>query len=166
MYILAARRRHYIYNAFFHWMRPCLMMTSSNGNIFRVTGHLCGEFICAGNSPVNGEFPSQRPFTRSFDVFCDLRRNKPLSKQSWVWRFEMPSRLLWRHCNSYDLKQYKENWTLYHHQDGMMPATTDCVDTQGWLMDLRSWNITILYSWFLHMANQLIGSFRVYNYDK
>ena len=21
------------------------MMTSSNGNIFRVTGHLCGEFI-------------------------------------------------------------------------------------------------------------------------
>ena len=25
-------------------MRLQLMMTSSNGNIFRVTGHLCGEF--------------------------------------------------------------------------------------------------------------------------
>ena len=29
--------------------------------------------ICAGNSPVPGEFPAQRPVTRSFDVFLDLR---------------------------------------------------------------------------------------------
>ena len=29
--------------------------------------------ICAGNSPVTGEFPTQRPVTRSFDVFFDLR---------------------------------------------------------------------------------------------
>ena len=28
--------------------------------------------ICAGNSPVLGEFPAQRPVTRSFDVFFDL----------------------------------------------------------------------------------------------
>ena len=34
--------------------------------------------ICAGNSPVTGEFPSQRPVTRSFDVFFDLRLNKRL----------------------------------------------------------------------------------------
>ena len=27
--------------------------------------------LCAGNSPVTGEFPSQRPVTRSFDVFFD-----------------------------------------------------------------------------------------------
>ena len=39
--------------------------------------------ICAGNSPVPGEFPAQRPVTRSFDVFFDLRLNKWLSKQSW-----------------------------------------------------------------------------------
>ena len=39
--------------------------------------------ICAGNSPVPGEFPTQRPVTRSFDVFLDLRLNKRLSKQSW-----------------------------------------------------------------------------------
>ena len=38
--------------------------------------------VCAGNSPVPGEFPSQRPVTRSFDVFFDLRLNKRLSKQS------------------------------------------------------------------------------------
>ena len=35
--------------------------------------------ICAGNSPVNGEFPAQRPVTRSFDVFFDLRLNELLS---------------------------------------------------------------------------------------
>ena len=55
------------------------MMTSSNGNIFRVTGHLCG------NSPFTGEFPAQRPVTRNFDVFCDLCLNKRLSKQWWGW---------------------------------------------------------------------------------
>ena len=38
--------------------------------------------ICAGNSPVTGEFPAQMPVTRSFDVFFDLRLNKMLSKQS------------------------------------------------------------------------------------
>ena len=34
--------------------------------------------ICAGNSPVTGEFPAQRPVTQSFDVFFDLRLNKPM----------------------------------------------------------------------------------------
>ena len=32
--------------------------------------------ICAGKSPVTGEFPEQRPVTRSFDVFFDLRLKK------------------------------------------------------------------------------------------
>ena len=39
--------------------------------------------ICAGNSQVPGEYPAQRPVTRSFDVFFDLRMKKRLSKQSW-----------------------------------------------------------------------------------
>ena len=56
------------------------MTTSSNGNIFCVTG----PFV--GNSPVTGEFPSQRPVTRSFDVLFDLNLNKRSSKQSWrLW---------------------------------------------------------------------------------
>ena len=78
------------------------MMTSSNGNIFRVTGPLCGEFTGPG------EFPSQRPVTRSFDVFVDLRLNKRLSKQPWGWLFETPSWPLWRHCNV--------DWILSSHQ--------------------------------------------------
>ena len=57
--------------------------------------------ISAGNSPVTGEFPAQRPVKRSFDVFFDLRTNKRLSKQWWGWWFETPSSPLWRHCNDY-----------------------------------------------------------------
>ena len=48
------------------WLKHVLklnMMPSSNENIFRVTGHLCGEFT------VIGEFPPQRPVTRSLDFF-------------------------------------------------------------------------------------------------
>ena len=77
-------------------MKPTLskiiMKTSSNGNIFRITGLLCEEFT------VTGEFPSQRPVKRSFEVFFDLRLNKRFSKHSWGWWFETPSRSLWRHC--------------------------------------------------------------------
>ena len=32
--------------------------------------------LCAENSPVPGEFPTQRPVTRRFDVFHDLRLNE------------------------------------------------------------------------------------------
>ena len=66
--------------------------------------------ICAGNSPVTGELPAQRPVTRSFDVFFDLRLNKRLSKQSWCWWFETLSRPLWRHCNALLVKQNKSIW--------------------------------------------------------
>ena len=30
--------------------------------------------LCAGNSPVSGEFPAKRPVTQSFDVFFDRRQ--------------------------------------------------------------------------------------------
>ena len=79
---------------------PVFMMTSSNGNIFRVTGFCAGNSPeTAGNSPVTGEFSSHRPVTRSFDVFFDLYLNRQLSKQSRGRWFEMPSRSLWHHCN-------------------------------------------------------------------
>ena len=43
--------------------------------------------------------PAQRPVTRSFDVYFDLRLNERLSKQSLGWWFEMLLRLLWRYSN-------------------------------------------------------------------
>ena len=55
--------------------------------------------LCAGNSSVTGEFPSQRPMTRSFDVLYDLRLNKRMSKPLKRQWFETSTRSLWRHCN-------------------------------------------------------------------
>ena len=78
---------------FLWFILTVLMLTSSNENISVLLA------ICAGNSTVAGEFPAQRPVTRSFDVFFDLRLNKQLSKQSWGWWFETLSRPFWRHCN-------------------------------------------------------------------
>ena len=68
---------------------------------------------CFINS-VTGEFPLQRSVTRSFDICFDLRLNKQLSKQSWVWWFETPSCSVWRHCNAclwHELQNITEgNW--------------------------------------------------------
>ena len=55
--------------------------------------------ICAGNSQVTGEFPTQRPVTQSFDNLFHLRLNKWMGKQSFGWRFATPPRPLWRPCN-------------------------------------------------------------------
>ena len=55
--------------------------------------------LCVENSSGTGKFPTQRPVTRSFDVFFELRLNKRLSEQSWGWWFETPSCSLWRNCN-------------------------------------------------------------------
>ena len=83
-----------------------VMMTSSNRNISRVTGPLCGEFTGPG------EFPAQRPVTRSFDAFFDLRLNKRLSKQPRGWWFETPSWSLWRQCNIDPIDENQEQEIL------------------------------------------------------
>ena len=98
------------------------MMTSSNGNIVRVTG------VYAENSPVPGEFPAQRPVTRGLDVFFDLRLNKRLSKQSWGWWFETLSRPLWRQFNHllrYGVQQAREY--IYDMMNGMLGNPWFCI---------------------------------------
>ena len=80
--------------------------------------------ICVGTSRASGEFPAQRPVTRSFDVFFDLRLNKWLSKQPWGSRFETPSSPLWRHCNA---GQYCGCWCtgpflVFHEERFQLPA--------------------------------------------
>ena len=57
--------------------------------------------LYAGNSPVTGEFPSQRPVTRSFSNFFKQHLDKRLSKQSKRWWFETPPCSFWRHCNGF-----------------------------------------------------------------
>ena len=73
--------------------------------------------LCAGNSRVTGEFPTQRPVTRSFVVFFDLRPNKRLSKQWW---FETPSRPLLRHYNGLS-SQMGSNFVIVGPVDGLTP---------------------------------------------
>ena len=82
-------------------------MTLSNGNIFRVTGHLCGVFSV------------KRPVTRNFV----LRLNERLSKQSSGWWFETLSCPLWRHCNGIEwwitaldtYSRFNWSWTRNAH---------------------------------------------------
>ena len=80
------------------------MMTSSNGNIFRVTGHLCGEFTG----------PRWVPRTKASDAelwcFFYLRLNKRLRKQPWGWWFETLSHPLWCHCNERDVTPLLMHW--------------------------------------------------------
>ena len=97
-----------------------------------------------GNSTVTGEFPVQRPVTRSFDVFFNLRLNKQLSKQSKRWWFMMPSRSLWRHCNVVIFHHYRQcNQTI---RDAKFPLgmklseiylifkTSDVLDTDEYIV--------------------------------
>ena len=114
------------------FLRILVMMTSSNGNIFCITGPLCGEFTGPG------EFPTQRPVTRSFDVFFDLRLNKRLSKQPWGWRFQTTSWSLRRQCNvirfSYHITSVYTEWLSI-----LKPASNDfgCICEQIWKEQCR-----------------------------
>ena len=69
--------------------------------------------ICAGNSPVHGEFPAQRPVTRSFDVFFDMHPTNRFSKQSLDWWFQTASRSLWRHCNGWSTARLTGAWVYW-----------------------------------------------------
>ena len=73
--------------------------------------------LCAGNSPVTGEVPAKRTVTRVFDVIFHLRLYMRLSKQSWGWWFEMPSRPLSRHCNARISLEPINNFSDYRYID-------------------------------------------------
>ena len=107
-----------------HRQNITLMMTSWNGDISELLA------ICSGNSPVPGEFRAQRPVTRSFDVFFDLRLNKRLSKQPWGWWFETPLRQLWRHRNA----------QVKHLMQSVTSGSTSTVEelNQRWIKAWRS----------------------------
>ena len=70
------------------------MMTSSNGNIFHVTGPLRGEFT---GSPHKGRWRG----ALMFSLICAWINLSKQSRRRW---FETPSRSLWRHCDELWLK--------------------------------------------------------------
>ena len=91
--------------------------------------------IREGNPPVTGGFPSQRPVTRSFDVFFDLRVNKCLSKQSRRHWFETPSCSLWKNwrCNL--------NYYYYYTCISSLPGSST-----PWRLTWNPW-WTARYAW-------------------
>ena len=98
----------YVINALIYILNK---MTSSNGNIFRVTGPLLGE--STGHRWI--------PITKASDAelwcFSWSVLEQTLSKQSRRRWFETPSRLLWRHCNGTSLITKAGSFrTLFHIQ--------------------------------------------------
>ena len=83
--------------------------------------------VCVGNSPVIGEFPAQRPMTRSVDVLFHLCLNKRLSKQSWGWYF------LRRHRAHYDVivMLYSTGWYRFVARWKVFLLTTSSCVTQN-----------------------------------
>ena len=96
--------------------------------------------ICAGNSPVHGEVPAQRPVTRSFDVFFDLRSNKRLSKQWRGWWFERQLSPLWRHRNE---RLSKQGWGWWF-ETPLRPSWRHCNDL-------------FCYVYFIFVMSTLLG---------
>ena len=96
-----------------------------------------------GNPPVSGEFPSQRPVTHSFEVFFDLHFNKRLSKQSWGWWFERPSRSLWRHCNVNRSLQTVSASEAVIKQANSSSCATVCFYVNNNIQGFASWKLKV-----------------------
>ena len=73
--------------------------------------------LCAGNSPVTCEFAAQRPVTRSFGVFFDLRLNKRLSEagelRCQLAHYDVIVMIPWRH--HIIISQPQAHWYLTKH---------------------------------------------------
>ena len=111
--------------------------------------------ICAGISPVTGDFPAQRPIRRSFGVFFDLHPNNRLNKQWWGWWFETPSRPSWRHCNVFLVFLPRINYLGVYvcvFQDAYHNKLSICMDSfTKWCMATHICHIRnngLNYYWF------------------
>ena len=104
---------------------------------------LCGEFT------FTGEFPAQRPVTRRFDVFFDLRLNKRLSKQSWGWWFETPWCSLWRHGNVESI-DWSVVWSNLWRHDG------EEICLQSLLLSIVRYSIHLSQVWE-YMASEILS---------
>ena len=94
--------------------------------------------ICAGNSPVTGEFPTQKP------VF-EMRLNKQLSKQSWGWWYGTPSCPLWRHCDVFGYFQIPTAWPLLERKTSEIGLLTENASHKNF----KSMRFCIVSYWFM-----------------
>ena len=107
------------------------MMTSSNGNIFRVTGHLCGKFT--------GPRWISRTKASDAELWCFLwfSLNIRLSKQPRGWWFETPAWSLWRHRNA-----------IRHDPHVALLSWSEMVFTSAWnLFSANFLFLTFIWDW-------------------
>ena len=116
---------------------------------------LLGLYV--GNSPVTGEFPSQRPVTWSFDVFVDLCQHNRLSKQSRRWWFERESHSLWRHCNVSDIST-QNIYTVFLIKVSRMKTLQH--NLTCWCLMCNLLMTTVVYDW-RHNSADLYACFLV-----
>ena len=82
------------------WEKSVLcMMTSSNGNIFGVTGHLCGEF------PVNSPHKGQWRGALMFSLICAWINSWANNREAGDWRhhrahYDVIVMVRWSHLTS------------------------------------------------------------------
>ena len=91
--------------------------------------------LCAGNSPVTSELPSQRPVTRSFDVFFDLRLNI-----RFVNNHEAGDLRRHRSCHCNGL--YRTNGSVFQQDNFQISLPFPCWG--------KIWNAKTLYSYVHH----------------
>ena len=135
----------YVFLALIHWFDRCKGRTQPI-----LWTHTCSWYVIKWKNfprywpfvrgiPVTGEFLTQRPVTRRFDVFFDLHLNKRLSKHSWGWWFGTPSRPLWHHRN---VSQY------FSLSCGLLVVYCVCFEENDWpyLSEMRAIQIPRKYS--------------------
>ena len=112
------------------------MMTSSNGNIFRVTGPLCGEFSPV---PVNSPHKGQWRGALMFSLIC-----------VWIngWVNNREAGHLRRHRGHYDVIVMNHiEWHLWHLQKATQVHTVSTskyiVVSCTWLFISEFWNCQI-----------------------
>ena len=111
--------------------------------------HQMGTFsallaFCAGNSPVTGEFPSQRPVTRSlmFSLIC-----------AWIngWVNNREAGDLRRHCAHYDVNAIRHIYPwradLFHRKN------YDCIFCPFSVLRQRRWLIFLMEEHDLHILH-------------
>ena len=101
--MMLGHKPNQIWRILWCFVTPIMMAVSTWNDVWNILKKYvdvikwkCFPRLCP---PATGEFLAQMPVTRSFDVFSDMRLDERLSKRPCSWRFETPSRPLWRHCN-------------------------------------------------------------------
>ena len=103
--------------------RPCTFVSHNDvikGNIFHVTGPLCGQFTS------QHWIPRTKVTDTELWCFLDLRLNKRLSKQSWGCWSATTSHSLWRHCNVDGVTQWHTFVHRFFIPKGNIRNSSDC----------------------------------------